>query len=240
MTSKGKRALITGASSGIGAATAVAFAKAGIHLALVSRSSEKLEKVAATARQHGVEADVFPCDLLELDRVSERMASLAEKVCGIDILVNNAGMGYTGTITETPLQDWQRTIDLNLLSVVECVRGVLPSLRAKDSTTIVNVVSIAGKQAFPNWGAYSASKFALLGFSQALAAEERENGIRVTALCPGAVNTPIWETDTVNADFDRSKMLTPEIVAESILHVVQLPDSAVVEELVLMPNGGAF
>ena len=97
-----------------------------------------------------------------------------------------------------------------------------------------------GKQDFPVWGAYSASKFGLLGMSQALAAEEREHGIRVTALCPGAVNTPIWETETVDSDFDRSKMLTPGIVAQSILQIVQLPDSAVVEELVLMPSGGAF
>ncbi|WP_017659766.1 SDR family oxidoreductase [Baaleninema simplex] len=240
MTAKGKRALITGASSGIGEATAMAFAKAGIHVALLSRSANKLEKVAEAARQEGVEVETLTLDLLELDRVREQVSNLAEKFGGIDILVNNAGMAYTAKLMDTPLHHWRKVLDLNLTSAFECVKGVLPGMRSRGSGIIVNVVSVAGKQAFPIWGAYSASKFGLLGMSQALAAEERENGIRVTAMCPGAVNTPIWETETVDSDFDRSKMLTPEIVAESILHVVGLPDGAVVEELVLMPSGGAF
>ncbi|MGC9505468.1 SDR family oxidoreductase [Baaleninema sp.] len=240
MTAKGKRALITGASSGIGEATAIAFAKAGINLALLSRSPEKLEKVADTARHEGVNVETLTLDLLELDRVRDEVSAFAEKCGGIDILVNNAGMAYTGKLMDTPLHHWQKVLDLNLTSALECVKGVVPGMRSKGSGIIINVVSIAGKQAFPVWGAYSASKFGLLGMSQALAAEEREHGIRVTALCPGAVNTPIWETETVESDFDRSKMLTPDIVAQSILQIVQLPDSAVVEELVLMPSGGAF
>lgn len=241
MTStQGQLALITGASSGIGAATAIAFAKAGINLALLSRSADKLESVAASARQLGVKAEVFPCDLLELEAVRDRITQLVEQLGGIDILINNAGMGYTANLTDTPLADWRKVFDLNIHSVFETTCAVLPSLRSRGGGAIVNVVSIAGKQAFPGWGAYSASKFALLGFTQALAAEERGNGIRVTALCPGAVNTEIWDTDTVNADFDREKMLTPETVAQSILQVVQLPDSAVIEEVTLMPAGGAF
>jgi NADP-dependent 3-hydroxy acid dehydrogenase YdfG len=113
-------------------------------------------------------------------------------------------------------------------------------MRQRKSGVIVNVSSIAGKQVFPNWGVYSVSKFGLMALTQAIAGEERGNGIRVTAICPGSVNTPLWDTDTVQADFDRSAMLTPEMVAEGILYAVLAPTGAVVEELTIMPSGGAL
>jgi NADP-dependent 3-hydroxy acid dehydrogenase YdfG len=238
--SKGHYALITGASSGIGEATALAFAKAGIHLALVSRSAAKLESVADAARQFGVEVRTDAIDLAEVDQVRSRIEAITSKVGAIDILVNNAGMGYTGTVMETSLADWQRVIDLNLTSVFQVIQGSLPALRRQQSSTIINVASIAAHQAFPNWGAYSVSKFGLLALSKTLAAEERANGIRVVTVSPGSVNTPIWDTDTVQADFDRSQMLTPDVVAQSILHAATLPTHAVVEELILMPNAGTF
>ncbi len=233
-------ALITGASSGIGQATALAFAQAGIHLALVSRSTSKLEAVADKASQFGVTAKVFPTDLAEVTQVRSRVESIAAALPTLDIVVNNAGMGYTGSLMETPLADWQRVIDLNLTSVFQCIQGVLPKLRSQTRGTIVNVASIAAHQAFPDWGAYCVSKFGLLALSKTLAAEERAHGIRVTTISPGSVNTPIWDTDTVQADFDRTSMLTPEIVAQSILQTVLMPDQAVVEELILMPNAGTF
>jgi len=129
---------------------------------------------------------------------------------------------------------------LNVTSVLQCIQGVLPGMRERHQGTIINVASIAAHQTFPNWGAYCVSKFGLLALSKTLALEERPNGIRVTAVCPGSVNTPLWDTETVQADFDRSTMLTPEVVAQSILHAALLPDSAVIEELILMPNAGTF
>jgi short-subunit dehydrogenase len=112
-------------------------------------------------------------------------------------------------------------------------------MRDRGSGIIINVSSIAGIQTFPNWGPYCVSKFGLMALSKTLAAEERARGIRVTAICPGSVNTPMWDTDTM-PDFDRSAMLTPEIVAQSILHAVQLPASAVIEEITLMSNAGVL
>ncbi|MFM6191403.1 MAG: SDR family oxidoreductase [Planktothrix sp.] len=235
-----KRALITGASSGIGRATALAFAASGIDIALVSRHEQRLEAVAQAARTFGVEATAFPLDLSKVEQVHSQIDSIVAAFGPIDILVNNAGMGYTGDLINTSLADWQRVIDLNLTSVFQCVKGVLPGMRDQKSGTIINVVSIAGVQAFPNWGAYCVSKFGLMALSKTLALEERSNGIRVTALCPGSVNTPIWDSETVQADFDRTAMLTPEIVAESILHVALLPSTAVIEELTLMPSVGTF
>lgn len=235
-----RRALITGASSGIGKATALAFAQAGIDVALMSRSLAPLEAVAAQARSSGVKATAYAFDLCQINQIPEQIDKIVADFGAINILVNNAGMGYTAPLADTTLSDWQRIIDLNLTSVFECTKAVLPGMRQQGSGSIINVVSIAGQQVFPNWGAYCVSKFGLMALSKACATEERANGIRVCAICPGSVNTPIWDTETVDADFDRSAMLTPEIVAQSILHTVQLPSLAVIEELTLMPNAGTF
>ncbi|PZV07868.1 MAG: short-chain dehydrogenase [Leptolyngbya sp.] len=235
-----RRALITGASSGIGKATALAFAESGIQVALVSRNQTKLEEVAKVAMDYGVTAKAYSVDLADVSHVSERLAAIAQEFGAIDILVNNAGMGYTGSLQDTPLSAWQTVLDLNLTSVFQCIQAVLPGMRQRQQGTIINVASVAGHQVFPNWGAYCVSKFGLVALSKTLAIEERVNGIRVVTISPGSVNTPIWDTDTVQADFDRSHMLTPEIVAQSILYTALLPDQAVVEEMMLMPNIGTF
>lgn len=235
-----RRALITGASSGIGKATALVFAKAGIDVALVSRSEEKLASVVEATKGTGVFAKAYGVDLAEVSQVETKIQAIATDFGDIDILVNNAGIGYTGTLSETPLADWQQVINLNLTSVFECIKGILPRMRDRRTGTIINVSSIAAKQAFPGWGAYSVSKAGLMTLSQTLAQEERVHGIRVTTIFPGAVNTEIWDTENVNADFDRSKMLTPEIVAQSILHTALLPSKAVIDELILMPSAGAL
>ena len=235
-----RRALITGASSGIGKATALAFAKAGIKLALVSRSPEKLEAVASAVALSGVEAKAYQLDLAQINVVQEKIRAIAADFGSIDILVNNAGMGYTNALSETPLTDWLQVMNLNLTSVFQCMLGILPMMRERKKGTIINVASIAGQQTFPNWGAYCVSKAGLIALSKTLAAEERSHGIRVTVICPGAVDTELWDSETVKLNFDRSAMLTPEIVAQSILHTALLPEQAVVEELTLMPSGGTL
>jgi short-subunit dehydrogenase len=235
-----RRALITGASSGIGKATALAFAKAGIDVALVSRSQDKLERVAAAAKEIGVEATAFTVDLSCVSQVQAKIQAIPHEFGDIDILVNNGGMGYTANLRETPLEDWQQVINLNLTSVFACIMGTLPGMRQRGQGTIINIASIAAKQAFAGWGAYCVSKAGLLALSQTLAIEERSHGIRVIAICPGSVNTEIWDTETVNVNFDRSKMLTPEIVAQTILHTALLPQQAVIEELTLISNAGVL
>lgn len=232
------KALITGASSGIGKATALEFAKAGIDVALVSRSYDKLTAVASAAAATGVEAKAYELDLAKVGQVSEQIQSIAKDFGGIDILVNNAGIGYIGTLSETPLADWLEVINLNLTSVFQCIVGILPTMQSRASGTIINVASIAGKQPFPGWGAYNVSKAGLIALSKTVAAEERDRGIRVTAICPGAVATELW--DALDSDFDRKVMLTPQIVAQSILHTALLPKQAVIDELTLMPSAGSL
>lgn len=233
-------ALITGASSGIGKATALAFAKVGAKTILLGRSIAKLEAVAREIEQIGAQTAIYPLDLAAIEQVPAQLSTIVSDAGAVDILVNNAGMGYTAELINTPLADWQAVLNLNLTSVFQCIQAVLPGMRTRSQGTIINVISIAGRQAFAGWGTYCASKFGLMGLSKALAAEERAHGIRVVALCPGAVDTPLWDSDTVQMEFDRAAMLSPETVAQSILHAVQLPPQAVVEELVLMPQGGAL
>lgn len=235
-----QRALITGASSGIGRATALAFAQAGFDVALVGRNLTRLQAVAELAIAAGVDAKTYSVDLSEVAQVRSRFEAIAQELGQIDILINNAGMGYTGKLAETPLEDWQRVLDLNLTSVFQCIQALLPGMRQRGQGTIINVASIAGHQAFPEWGAYCVSKFGLVALSKTLAAEERSHGIRVVTVSPGAVNTPIWDTGTVQAEFDRSQMLSPELVAQTLLQAALLPQEAVIEALTLMPSGGAF
>ena len=243
MTSKlaQKKALVTGASSGIGKEIALQLLQAGVDVALVSRSAsdDLAEKLS-----YGLLADAkaYPLDLADLSLVAGKIGEIVADFGGIDILINSAGMGYVGEIIDTPLAEWQRTIDLNLTSVFQCIQAILPTMRSKKSGTIVNVASIAAKQAFPGWGAYSASKFALLGLTQALAAEERSNGIKVMAICPGSVDTPLWDTlpPEVSVNFDRTAMLTAASVAECIMSMLMLPSSAIVTDFVLMPNAGVL
>ncbi|MBE9012254.1 SDR family oxidoreductase [Pseudanabaenaceae cyanobacterium LEGE 13415] len=235
-----RRALITGASSGIGQATAIAFAKVGIDVVLVSRTQSKLDAVAAEARSLGVDAKTCTIDLAQVETIRPKLESLISEVGTIDILVNNAGMAYTGKLADMPLSDWQRVLDLNVTSVFQCIQAVLPGMRSHKRGTIINIASIAAHQTFPDWGAYCVSKFGILALSKTLAAEERAHGIRVVTLSPGSVNTSIWDTETVQADFDRSAMLTPDIVADAIVQAATLNDRAVVEEMILMPNAGTF
>ncbi len=233
-------AIITGASSGIGKATSLAFAQAGINVALVSRSLNSLEAVAQASAQKGVKAKSYVMDLSQLSKIPGIIQEIIADFGGIDIIVNNAGMGYTNLLRETPLADWQQVIDLNLTSVFQCVQGVLPQMRERTKGTIINVASIAATQSFPGWGAYCVSKAALLSFSKVLGAEERGNGIRVMTILPGAVNTSIWDTNTVQADFDRTAMLTPDVVAQTILQAALLPAEAVIEEMTILPSAGTL
>lgn len=234
------RAIITGASSGIGKAVALAFAKAGIDVALVSRSPEKLEAVASAATEAGVEAKVYVVDLAQTNTVKEKIKAIAEDFGGVNVIVNNAGMGYTNSLENTSLSDWQQVINLNLTSVFQCIQGVLPSMRKQSTGTIINVASIAAHNYFPEWGAYSVSKAGIIALTKTLSVEEKDNGIRAVIISPGSVNTPIWDTDTVKADLNREAMLTPESVAQSILHAALLPLQAVIEEMIVMPSGGSL
>jgi NAD(P)-dependent dehydrogenase (short-subunit alcohol dehydrogenase family) len=231
---KDRKVIVTGGTKGIGKALTLALIKQGAVVGIVSRNSDR--------SLIDLGAQFYAQDLGELDRVTSAIANLVNQLGGVDILVNCAGMGYIKNLSDMPLADFQKVLDLNLLSVWQACLGVLPKMRSQKSGKIINVASIAAKQAFPGWGAYSASKFALLGMTQALAAEERSHGIQVMSICPGSVDTPLWDTldPEVSAQFDRKSMLEPETVADAIISMLQLPASAIISDLVLMPNAGVL
>lgn len=235
-----QKALITGASSGIGKETALAFAKAGVDLALVGRSQKKLDAVISEVSQYSVQVKSYQIDLAATTTVKGNIKDIVTDFGGIDILVNNAGMGYTNSLSETSLEEWEQVLNLNLTSVFQCIQGVLPTMRDRARGTIINIASIAAHSPFPSWGAYSVSKAGIITLSKALSGEEKENGIRVITITPGAVNTPLWDTDSVKMELNRDAMLNPQVVAQTIVQAALLPQQAVIEEMTLMPSAGAL
>ncbi len=179
-------------------------------------------------------------DLADSSTIGDGVRELCSRGLTPSIVVNNAGSAWTGSLTEMPLEQWQRLLQLNLTSVFQVCQAVVPMLRAAGGGLIVNVSSHAARQAFPEWGAYCASKAALASFSRCLAEEERSNGIRVSTLTLGSVNTPLWDSETVQSSFDRRAMLAADQVARTLLFLAEQPHHQVVEDLTLMPAVGAF
>ncbi|QCH14297.1 SDR family oxidoreductase [Synechococcus sp. CB0101] len=232
-------ALITGASRGIGAAAARAFAQAGYQLLLVARSSDALEALARELRSHGQQVETLALDLADAQAIAPGLAELLSRGLTPNVLINNAGAAYTGNLTEMTLERWQWLLQLNVTSVFQVCQAVVPALRQQQGL-IINVSSHAARNAFPEWGAYCTSKAALASFSRCLAEEERQHGIRVSTLTLGAVNTPLWDSETVHSSFDRRAMLAPERVAEALLSLAQQPSSQVAEDITLMPAAGVL
>ncbi len=237
---KGKKALVTGGSKGIGREIVRTLINAGADVAIISRTEILDLEFLDLAKAEPSNFKAYNLDLSEIENIGSKIRQIINDLGGLDILINSAGMAYTAEIIDTSLADWQKVINLNLTSVFACTQAVLPTMRSQKSGTIINIASIAAKQAFPTWGAYSASKFGLLGLTQALAAEEQAHGIKVMSICPGSVDTPLWDTlaPEVAANFDRKAMLDAKTVAETIMAMILLPANAIIQDLVLMPNQG--
>lgn len=239
-TSSPPTALITGASRGIGAAAARTFAQAGYHLLLVARSKADLDALAADLRGLGVRVETAALDLADANAIAPALQELLSRGLSPTVVINNAGAAYTGNLAEMPLAQWQWLLQLNLTSVFQVCRVVVPLLRARGGGHIINVSSHAARNAFPDWGAYCVSKAALASLSRCLAEEERAHGIGVTTLTLGAVNTPLWDSETVDSSFDRRAMLDPQRAAETLLYLAQQPATQLVEDLTLMPAAGVL
>lgn len=234
---EGRVALVTGASRGIGRAAALALARGGCSLVLAARGREALEAVAREARERGAEALEVPTDVTD-ERSVQAFIQAAAQFGGIDALVNAAGYGRFAPIESSESRDWHATIAANLTGMYFCCKHAVPLMLAQGAGQIVNVLSIAARHPFPNSTAYCASKFGAYGFTLALAAEVRRRGIRVTALLPGAVDTPFW--DAAGGDPPREQMLRPEDVGESIRALLDQPPGMTTDELVLMPPFGVL
>jgi short-subunit dehydrogenase len=233
-------ALISGASRGIGAAAARCFAAAGYDLLLLARSEADLSALAAELTPLGRRVETLALDLADAAALAPGLDQLCGRGLTPSVVINNAGMAYTGCLAEMPLDQWLRLMQLNVTAVFQVCQALLPRLRAAGGGHIINVSSHAAHHAFPDWGAYCVSKAALGSLGRCLAAEERSHGIRVSTLTLGAVNTPLWDSETVHSSFDRRAMLEAERAAEALLYLAQQPATLVVEDLTLMPAAGAF
>ncbi|MDE0317231.1 MAG: SDR family NAD(P)-dependent oxidoreductase [Candidatus Poribacteria bacterium] len=232
----GKVAVVTGASKGIGKAIAVALADAGAKTVLAARTPQTVEDVAAELKAVGADAIAVPTDVTDIDAVQNLIQCTLDTYQNLDILINNAGSGKFGTVVDFDPSDWDNVINSNLKGVYLCAKYALPHLLAQGGGQIINVLSIAAKVAFPASSAYCAAKAGALALTKVLAAEVRDQNIRVTAVLPGSVETPFWDDIPQHPDFE--KMLKPEHVANAVLSVCQQPIGMVTEEIVVMPPLG--
>jgi NAD(P)-dependent dehydrogenase (short-subunit alcohol dehydrogenase family) len=235
---QGKVCLVTGASSGIGLAVAQRFAREGARLCLVSRAVGKLATAAASLDPGAPTPLIVPADLTssgDIRRVVERATA---ELGGIDVLVNAAGSAYFLPVGETTEAQWDEILDVNLKAVFLMCHHVVPRMLEAGRGDIVNVGSIASHIGLGNSTAYTASKHGLLGFSKALAAEVRREGLRVITVSPGSVNTPLW--DGMEWTPEKSRMLLPEDVAEAVHAALTMSDNATVDEMVVMPRDGVL
>jgi NAD(P)-dependent dehydrogenase (short-subunit alcohol dehydrogenase family) len=237
MELKGKAVLVTGGGSGMGLAIALALAGEGCRVAITGRNPQRLADAAA--RFTGQPAVLTrPCDVADRAAVKELFAHLAGELGPLDILVNSAGVNVRRrAIAELSPDDWDRMLAINATGAFNCIHEVLPQMRARRSGLIVNISSVAGKRALRLAGpAYCASKFAMTALGTAVGLEERPNGIHVTNIYPGEVNTPILAERPTPVPPERlEQMLQPEDVAAMVVAIAKLPPRALVPELVMTP-----
>jgi 3-oxoacyl-[acyl-carrier protein] reductase len=225
MRLKGKIALITGAGRGIGRATALRFAREGANLVLASEVREEIEAVAVEVRALGRAALPVPADLCDEAQVAALAKAALDAMGRVDVLVHSAGVAIHGAVATLPTESWDLNFGVNVRGMFLLTRALLPHFLQRRSGTIVNVASRLGKEGSAMRAAYAASKHAVIGFTSSLALELKSQGIRVNAICPGPVATPLRARNYPNED---PRTLTqPDEVAEIILYL-SCDDSAAI------------
>ena len=228
---RGRTALVTGASRGIGLAVSKTLAAAGARVVMLARGADALH---ARAAEIGRGALSFPCDVGLPDDVERLLASLRHESASVDILVNNAGLFPLARVDDTSVDEFARTLEVNLVGPFRLLRACLPEMRSRGSGHVVTIGSIADRETFPENGAYAASKFGARALHQVLRMELKGSGIRATLISPGPVDTPLWDpVDPDNrAGFTRrSAMLAPDAVADAVLFALTRSASVNVDEL---------
>ena len=212
-----KVAFITGGARGIGKATAIALAKEGVQIGLLARTEETLKETAAEIERLGVKAAYAAADVSSEEQVKGAIEALTSQLGAADILINNAGIASFGKVLEMEPAEWKRIIDTNLLGTYYVTRAVLPQLIEKNGGDIINISSTSGLNGSATSSAYSASKFAVIGFTESLAQEVRRNNIRVSALTPSTVATDLALDLELMKENDDNKYIQAEDIAEYIV-----------------------
>lgn len=228
-----KVVVITGGSSGIGRAIAERFATEGAAVVIAGRTLSKLLEVSRHIESRRGRCHVVACDVTVEADAENLIAETLKRYNGCDVLINAAGVFHADEIDQTTAADYDQVLGTNLKGAYLCCREAFKAMKRHGGGTIVNVSSVAGKEAWAGLSLYGASKFGLMGLSQALADEGTPHGIKVSALCPGAVNTPMAK----NFGIKPEDLIQPEDVAEAALYLTLLPKNVVVKELVLDRRG---
>ncbi|MBM3474461.1 MAG: SDR family oxidoreductase [Armatimonadetes bacterium] len=223
--------LVTGAGRGIGRAIALAFADAGSHVAALARSVEEIEETATLVRAKGRKAAAIRCDVASPEEITRAHREAVEALGPIDILVNNAGFLAITPILETSLEDFEQTLAVNLRATFLFCQAVLPSMIERGGGTILNIASTSSKRWYVGQGAYCAAKHGVLGLTKVLAEEMRPHNIRVSAICPGGVNTRMVQEE--RDDILPEEWMDPEDIGRLAVFLATLPPKAAIDEVVI-------
>ncbi|HEV2724448.1 MAG TPA: SDR family oxidoreductase [Thermoleophilaceae bacterium] len=236
-----RAALITGGSSGIGLAIARALGEDGYRLTVAARRHAKLDSAARLLRGEGIQAEAVPANMAKEDHIKGLVERHRERFGRLDVLVNNAGVGIGGPIAQAETKKLDMQLDVNLRAVYLTTRECLPMLKKAGAehgkALVVNMASIAGKYGQGWLAAYSATKFGVVGLTQALHKEHAADGIQATALCPGFVNTAM--TEWVE-DVPREQMIQPEDIAEAVRYLLRTSPACIVPELQFIRAGDSM
>lgn len=218
---KGKKALITGGSRGIGRATALELAKQGVELGLIARTEESFDSIRKELTDLGASFVTATADVSQESEVQQAVSMIEDKLGGIDILINNAGVGARGSFLELATNEWKKVLDTNVMGIVYVTKAVLPGMIEKNKGDIINISSMSGLKGTEGSSAYSASKFAVIGMSESLMQEVRRHNIRVSVLTPSLVDTE-FTRGRDSEPRDPNKFMQAEDIAEHIVGLLQL------------------
>ncbi|WP_271406514.1 3-ketoacyl-ACP reductase [Tenacibaculum soleae] len=223
-----KKAIITGGSRGLGKATAIAFAKKGINVAITGRNEERLLSVVKELKKYNIQATYAVFDVSNYNEVKKGINEIITTFGTVDILVNNAGIAAFGSLNEMPVENWTQIIQTNLMGMYYVTKEVLPYLIEKNEGDIINIASTAGLNGNATTSAYSASKFAVIGMSESLMKEVRKNNIRVCTLTPSTIASDM-SLELGITDGNTEKVLQPDDFAELIVAGLSLPRRAMLK-----------
>ena len=242
-TLAGQVAVVTGASSGIGAAVARALSAEGVHVALAARRAGDLEAVdGGLQRTAGARSLVQPTDVTDPDQVNALFEHTRDRLGPVDLLVSCAGVMYFTLMANADVEQWQRTVDVNCKGLLNCLAATVPDMVRRGSGHIAVISSDAGRKVFPGLGVYSASKFFTEAVLQSLRLETVGSGLRVTSVQPGNVATDLVDLSTDDAAVERygqpsgAKVLEPDDVAAAVVHALRQPDHVAVNEVLIEPR----
>ncbi len=230
----GKVAVITGASSGIGEATARLLVSEGVRVVLVAR---RRERIAALVEDLGDAAVALTADVGDASAVASVFAEVEQRFGGLDLLFNNAGLGVNARFEASDPADWKRMIDVNLYGVLHCTKAAIPLMRGRAGAMIASVSSVGGRYGTESWSVYSATKFAVVGFHDALRKELGGEGIRVSVIEPGAVWTEFGQnvSEAMRERRESLDALTSEDIAQALVYAFAQPPRVLVEEILIRP-----